>query len=156
MGVLPNSLIMKPIHIHSRVTDNGVDIRFREASYPIVYPTSVWEATPKETQTALKDNLALVTTMHLPLVLDASSIVYNSECPLLEPYFVQNFLKDIPSCSEVDGTCTDEMGNIPEFPSWTILPLFITATIVVTIYSKKTSRNIRQVTILFPSEFSRF
>ena len=109
MGVLPNSLIMKPIYIHSRVIDNGVDIRFREASYPIVYPTSVWEATPKETQIALKDNLALVTTMHLPLVLDASSIVYNSGCPLLEPYFVQNFLKDIPSCTEVDGTCTDEI-----------------------------------------------
>jgi hypothetical protein len=100
---------MKQIHIHSRVTDNGVGIRFREASYPIVYPAHVWEATPKETQTALKDNLAVATTMHLPLVLDAPSIVYHSGCPLLEPYFVQNFLKDIPSCTEVDGTSTDEI-----------------------------------------------
>ena len=99
---------MKQLHIHSGVTDTGVDIRFREESYPIVYPTSVWGATPKETQTALKDNLAVATTMHLPLVLDVPSIVYHSGCPLLEPYFVQNFLKDIPSCTEVDGTSTDE------------------------------------------------
>jgi hypothetical protein len=99
---------MKPLHIHSSVTDAGVDIRFREKSYPIVYPAHVWEATPKETQTALKDNLAVATTMHLPLVLDSPSIVYHSGCPLLEPYFVQNFLKDIPSCTEVDGTSTDE------------------------------------------------
>jgi len=109
MRVSPNSFVMKPIHIHSRVTDNGIEIRFREASYPIVYPTHVWEATPKETQTALKDNLALAITMHLPLVFDSPSIVYHSGCPLLEPYFVQNFLKDIPSCTEVDGTSTDEI-----------------------------------------------
>jgi len=99
---------MKPLHIYSGVTDTGVDIRFREKSYPIVYPTSVWGATPKETQTALKDNLAVAATMHLPLVLDSPGIVYHSGCPLLEPYFVQNFLKDIPSCTEVDGTSTDE------------------------------------------------
>jgi hypothetical protein len=99
---------MKQLHIYSGVTDTGVDIRFREESYPIVYPISVWGATPKETRTALKDNLAVATTMHLPLVLDVPSIVYHSGCPLLEPYFVQNFLKDIPSCTEVDGTSTDE------------------------------------------------
>lgn len=109
MGVLPNSFVMKPIHIYSSVTDTGVDIRFREKSYPIVYPKFVWEVTPKETQTALKDNLALATTMHLPLVFDTPRIIYNSGCPLLEPYFVQNFLKDIPSCTEVDGTSTDEV-----------------------------------------------
>jgi hypothetical protein len=109
MGLSPNSFVMKQIHIHSMVTDNGVGIRFCETSYPIVYPTHVWKATPKETQTALKDNLALATTMHLPLVLDAPSIIYHSGCPLLEPYFVQNFLKDIPSCTEVDGTSTDEI-----------------------------------------------
>jgi hypothetical protein len=100
---------MKPLQIYSGVTDTGVDICFREKSYPIVYPRSVWEATPKETQTALKDNLAVATTMHLPLVLDSPGIVYHSGCPLLEPYFVQNFLKDIPSCTEVDGTNTDEV-----------------------------------------------
>ena len=99
---------MEQLHIHSVVTDTGVDIRFRGESHPIVYPPHVWEATPKETRIALKDNLAVATTMHLPLVLDAPGIVYDSGCPLLEPYFVQNFLKDIPSCTEVDGTSTDE------------------------------------------------
>jgi hypothetical protein len=99
---------MEQLHIHSVVTDTGVDIRFRGKSHPIVYPPHVWEATPKETRIALKDNLAVATTMHLPLVLDAPGIVYDSGCPLLEPYFVQNFLKDIPSCTEVDGTSTDE------------------------------------------------
>ena len=108
MRVSPNSFVMKPLHIHSGVTDTGVEILFREKSYPIVYPAHVWEATPKETQTALKDNLAVATTMHLPLVFDSPSIIYHSGCPLLEPYFVQNFLKDIPSCTEVDGTSTDE------------------------------------------------
>ncbi len=100
---------MKFLHIHSKVTATGVEIRFRKNPYPIAYPRSVWRAAPKETQTALKDNLALSTTMHLPLVYNSPAAVYNSGRPLLEPYFVQNFLKDIPSCTEVDGTNTSEV-----------------------------------------------
>jgi hypothetical protein len=100
---------MNPLRIYSKVTDVGVELGFRDKHYPIKYPSYVWQKTPKETQTALKDNLALATTMHLPLVLDNPTIVYHSGCPLLEPYFVQNFLKDIPSCTEVDGTSTDEI-----------------------------------------------
>ncbi len=100
---------MESIHIHSRVTVNGIEVSFRGKSYPIEYTLSVWKATRRETQTALKDNLALATTMHLPLVFGVSKIVYHSGRPLLEPYFVQNFLKDIPSCTEVDGTSTDEV-----------------------------------------------
>jgi hypothetical protein len=109
MGALPNSFVMKRLHIYSEATNTGVDIRFRKKSYPLVYPANVWKATPKETQTALKDSIAVATTMHLPLVLDSPGIVYHSGCPILEPYFIQNLLKDIPSCTEVDGTSTDEM-----------------------------------------------
>jgi len=32
---------------------------------------------------------------------------------------------------------TDEYGIIPEFPSWTILPLLITATLVIIIYKQR-------------------
>ncbi|KON32372.1 hypothetical protein AC477_03085 [miscellaneous Crenarchaeota group-1 archaeon SG8-32-1] len=99
---------MNPLQIYSKVNDTGVEISFQDIPYPIKYPTHVWEATPKDTQKALKDNLALATTMHLPLIFDSSKIIYHSGLPLLEPYFIQNFLKDIPSCTEIDGKCTDE------------------------------------------------
>jgi hypothetical protein len=105
---LADSLRMNPLQIYSKVTDTGVEISFQDIPYPIKYPTNVWKATPKDTQKALKDNLALATTMHLPLIFNSSKIIYHSGLPLLEPYFIQNFLKDIPSCTEVDGTCTDE------------------------------------------------
>ena len=100
---------MTQLHIYSRVTDKGINIRFRDEIYHIIYPVQVWNTTPKETQTALKDNLALATTMHLPLIFDSKVIVYHSGHPLLEPYFVQNFLKDIPSCTEVDATKTEDI-----------------------------------------------
>ena len=35
---------------------------------------------------------------------------------------------------------TDEHGVIPEFPSWLILPLFLTVTLVVTIFRRKLSK----------------
>jgi hypothetical protein len=108
MGTPPFSFVMQPLHIYSKVTNVGMEFIYRDVPYPIKYPSTVWQATPKTTQTALKDNLALATTMHLPLVLNSPSIIYHSGCPLLEPYFIQNFLKDIPSCTEVNGTNTDE------------------------------------------------
>ena len=104
-----DSLVVNPLQIYSKITNTGMEISFRDTSYPIKYPTQVWKTTPKETQTALKDNLTLATTMHLPLIFDSTKIFYHSALPLLEPYFIQNFIKDIPSCTEVDGTNTDEI-----------------------------------------------
>jgi hypothetical protein len=37
---------------------------------------------------------------------------------------------------------TDKYGNIPEFPSWIILPLFLTATLVVIICKKRLPKNL--------------
>ena len=98
-----------PLHVYCDVTDDGIQVRFRDKPYPIVYPKGIWKATPAQTRLALKDNLALATTMHLPIVFSVPVIIYHSGLPLLEPYFVQNFLKDITSCTEVDGTSTDEV-----------------------------------------------
>ncbi len=39
---------------------------------------------------------------------------------------------------------TDENGIIPEFPSWIILPLFLTATLVLAIYRNKLSKTSNQ------------
>ncbi len=97
------------LQIYCDVTDDGIEVRFRDKPYPIVYPKGIWKATPAQTRVALKDNLTLATTMHLPIVFNVPLIIYHSGLPLLEPYFVQNFLKDIPSCTEVDRTSTDEV-----------------------------------------------
>ena len=43
---------------------------------------------------------------------------------------------------------TNENGIIPEFPSWAILPLFLTATLVVAIYRKKLSKTSNPAFIL--------
>jgi hypothetical protein len=108
-GITAKVFTMKKLHIYTKIIKNGISIRFRGRHYPIIYPSHIWSKTPKETQIALKDNLALATTMHLPIVFNANIIVYHSGHPLLEPYFVQNFLKDIPSCTEVDETSTEDI-----------------------------------------------
>jgi len=43
---------------------------------------------------------------------------------------------------------TDEHEIIPEFPSWTILPLFLTVTLVVAIYRRKLSKTSNPAFIL--------
>ncbi len=97
------------LEVRSKTTKNGFSVHFNEKSYPVSYPAGYWERVPKDTREALKDNLALATTMHLPLIFNDPQITYHSGRPLLEPYFVDNFIRDIPSCAEVDGTDTAEM-----------------------------------------------
>ncbi|NWF94785.1 MAG: hypothetical protein HXY34_01450 [Candidatus Thorarchaeota archaeon] len=92
----------------SRTNNNGLEVEFRGRWYPIVYEKDVWMSTPERTRVAIKDNLALAVTMHLPLVFGESEAVYHSGRPVLEPYFFMNFMRDIPSCTEVDGLDTAE------------------------------------------------
>ncbi|MFX1419758.1 MAG: hypothetical protein ACFE9N_12635, partial [Promethearchaeota archaeon] len=95
------------LEIYSSTTNSGIQIEFQGVQYPIIYEEKIWDLTPNQTCEALKDNLSLATTMHLPLIYNANKIIYYSGRPLLEPYFIQNFLRDIPSCTEVDGLNTD-------------------------------------------------
>lgn len=97
------------LEVFSKSNENGFSVEFKGSTYPVIYPKGYWSKTPKQTRLALTENLALATTMHLPLVFKDYKITYHSGRPLLEPYFVENFLRDIPSCAEVDGTDTAEM-----------------------------------------------
>lgn len=97
------------LEVFSKSNDDGFSVQFKNNSYPVTYPRGYWKKTPKQTRKALTDNLALATTMHLPLVFKEPIITYHSGRPLLEPYFSENFLRDLPSCSEVDGTDTAEL-----------------------------------------------
>ena len=99
----------KFLEVKSNFVKNAIEIGFQEKSYPIEYPSNIWNKTPKTIKEALKDNLVLAVTMHLPLVYNSPSVYYYSRQPILEPYFFQNFIKDIPSCTEIDGTNTDDI-----------------------------------------------
>jgi len=96
------------LKIGSESMDDGLSIHYKDVKLPITYPRDFWKKTPLETRLALVDNLALATTMHLPIVFNEPEIEYDSGRPLLESYFVENFFRDIPSCTEVDGTDTVE------------------------------------------------
>ncbi|MFW9969496.1 MAG: hypothetical protein ACFFDF_04795 [Candidatus Odinarchaeota archaeon] len=97
------------LEVYSTNLKNGIQLEFQGVQYPIVYGKNIWNSTPDQTCEALRDNLSFATTMHLPLIYHKEKIVYYSGRPLLEPYFFQNFLKDIPSCTEVDGLNTDDI-----------------------------------------------
>lgn len=97
------------MEIGCEINEKGLSVRFRNSEYPIEYNPKIWNKTPAATQIALRDNLALATTMHLPIIFSESRIHYNTPRPYLEPYFFNNFLRDIPSCTEVDETDTNKL-----------------------------------------------
>ena len=98
------------IIIKSRTDKFGLVINFQNTDFFIKYPRNIWSILSENTKESLLDNITYAATMHLPLVIPHSSgIKYNTAIPMFEPYFLQNFLKDIPSNTEVDGTNTDEI-----------------------------------------------
>ncbi len=97
------------ISVGASETPDGIAITFQGETYPIRYPEPYWESTPPLTRTALRDNLSVAVTMHLPLVYNSETIIYDTPRAMLFPYFFENFARDIPSCTEVDGTDTDEV-----------------------------------------------
>ncbi|MFX0125795.1 MAG: hypothetical protein ACFFAE_19390 [Candidatus Hodarchaeota archaeon] len=99
----------KYLKIDSDVIDSGLIIHYQNTYYEIKYPDRIWVKIPPLVKKALQDNLALATTLHLPMVVPGiAGIRFSTARPLLEPYFFQNFIRDIPSCTEVDGTDTDK------------------------------------------------
>lgn len=98
--------------------DNGIEVSFRGQSYTIEYPVNIWQSVPTETKEFLKDNLAYASTMHLPMM-DKSleGLEYQTNRPYFEPFFFQNFIRDIPSCCDMDQqNISEEMTRFLKTP----------------------------------------
>ena len=101
-----SSLPLNKMHLQfqAKSMNNGFSVEFNNENFANEYPDTIWNKAPLEIQEFLIDNLAFATTMHLGMVYpNVRKLVYNTSRPLLEPYFNQNFLFDIPSDAEVDG-----------------------------------------------------
>ena len=90
--------------IQAHNTEKGFSIEFNNETFTNEYPETIWNQTPKEIQEFLIDNLSFATTVHLGMVFpNVNKMIYDTNRPLFEPYFNQNFIYDIPSCAEIDN-----------------------------------------------------
>jgi hypothetical protein len=98
------------IEIDTEISNKGIRLLYKNNEYSMNYPQNVWFSVPKPIKIALRDNLALIATMHLPMVLpEIKGIKFSTGRPVLEPYIFQNFIFDIPSNTEVDKADTNEI-----------------------------------------------
>ena len=104
---------MSSLVINARQTSHGFEIFFRGSKYVVNYPDEIWRAYPQEAKDVLFDNLVYSETIHLPLTFRKGEIKYNTSPPFFQTQFFQNFIMDLPSCADVDGTYTSEL--IKEF-----------------------------------------
>jgi hypothetical protein len=89
--------------ISGKVTFSGIEILFRNRSYTISYPQEIWKVVPTKVKEVLLDNLVYAATMHLPMKFkNSAGLSFSTNRPLFEPYFFQNFIRDIPSCCDMD------------------------------------------------------
>lgn len=92
-------------HVSSELTADGILLHYEGAGYRVSWPAGIWERTPPAMHLFLRDNLAYAMTMHLPMTVPGlAGVEYTSARPLLEPWFFQNFVRDIPSCADMEGS----------------------------------------------------
>ncbi len=104
---------MNSLSINAKQTTSGFEINFRGSKYFVKYPDEMWQNYPKEARDVLYENLVYCETVHLPLTHKKREIKYNTSPPYFQTQFFQNFMMDLPSCADVDGTYTSEL--IKEF-----------------------------------------
>ena len=101
--------MVQSLVIKARQTATGFEIVFRGSTYVLNYPDEIWQAYPQESRDILFDNLVYSETIHLPLTHRRPEIKFNTSPPFFQTQFFQNFIMDIPSCADVDGTLTSQM-----------------------------------------------
>lgn len=84
------------IHIFRKLTKSGVELKVKKKKYKIFYPQRVWNKFPKSLHKIFADNLAFITTWHLPLIHKEKSLVYHFPHPLIEPTIFKILTYSIP------------------------------------------------------------
>jgi len=94
--------------IAAETTKDGLRLSLRGKKYRLQYPESIWEDYPDPTKKALTNELAYLMTMHLPVMLDADKISYNTAIPMFEPFYFKMMLNHLPFCADIDKIETNE------------------------------------------------
>ncbi|MBI2530183.1 MAG: hypothetical protein HYW05_03500 [Candidatus Diapherotrites archaeon] len=88
--------------INSEITGNGIRLELKGKRYCLKYPEGVWENYPDSAKRALANELTYVMTMHLPVMLNANKISYNTAIPAFEPFYFKMMLNHLPFCADID------------------------------------------------------
>jgi len=113
--------------IECNIGQSGLNFRFQGKDFKLVYPKEVWKKYPAKE--ILRDHLAHLLTISLPLVSDIKRISYKTSYPFFAPLFRDLVSENIPGAIEDYGPHTKEMldkfsktqfefaGGVTEFPS---------------------------------------
>ncbi len=97
------------LSVQTKKTDEGMALSVRKNTYHLRYPHHRWNSISASMQESLRAHLALISTMHLPLICNEHTISYNTSIPLFESLFYENMIYDIPSCTAFNSQETSEV-----------------------------------------------
>lgn len=97
------------LHINAKKIKNGIRIKFKEKNYDLLYPKEIWYNFSEKMKDFLLDNISFLTTFHLPIYYDENGIIYNTNYPLLKPFFKEVQMHDIPLFCDKEKKDTTEM-----------------------------------------------
>jgi hypothetical protein len=91
------------MEIKAAKTSKGISIKLNGSSYRIEYPKEVWDSFPDKAKPAFVDNVVHLITIHLPLMLNDNIVRYNTNLPMLAPFFFENLVRDLPDTANLEN-----------------------------------------------------
>jgi len=98
--------------IISKPVKSGINVRFKNKSYNLIYPKKIWKAYPFKH--LLTSNYIPLATISLPLLLNLGKIHYNYPAPIFYERYKELMEKDLPS-STYDYTHQNATKMIKKF-----------------------------------------
>ncbi|MCS7093114.1 MAG: hypothetical protein NZL96_01625 [Patescibacteria group bacterium] len=86
---------MSFIHVYRKIKKAGVEIKIKNKSFIVNYPTYVWEKFPKSLHKLFADSLAYISTWQLPFI-EKKDIIYHFSHPPIEPLFFKMLFFSLP------------------------------------------------------------
>lgn len=132
------------LHIFRKLTPEGVELKIGKKKYKVSYPTRIWQQFPKSLHKIFADNLAYLSTWHLPLVKNVH-IAYHFPHPVIEPIFFKILLYSLtPSVFEFDNIVSSKL--IKKFYNYNFKTQFKSLNYIY--FGKKIKKNLRERAIL--------
>ena len=90
------------IRVGCTVAESGLRLTVFGRAYALEYPGDDWKKLPDGLKEFLADNIAFLTTAHLPVMLPISRIEYETAHPLFKSFFYQCLLENVPFSADMD------------------------------------------------------
>lgn len=107
LGFISRILRSKVMYIETALTNHGLKVTLTYGSikknFHLKFPDEIWKAFPDNSKMMLRDNLALLSSLELGVMLNAKKVRYDTPLPFFKSFFIEVLLKSLLYSGDCDS-----------------------------------------------------